>query len=291
MHHPESINIRHFVERMGAVHRQPFDIEINASHLMTINFRAPLAELQQLVPNCLRVEEVAKSGLGIISLSSAKMDISRLGFVSLSGRSVVEWQYGVHVLLRQNGKLKRCRYILRTDTSLPAYWTWLGHFSPVRSVVSNLDLQIDQEQYWAGCQSADPLGNAHIRLGSDDISSQTPFQSIFGGLPEATTFILDNDGNCGFDYRNSRLLYQHQVCPKWDSQFGHSAEVQLPLFEYLFDLFDINAEYDSALYVESGKLKRLQSEKADASRWKQEAQARRRSVRRDRVDKSLEKLS
>ena len=120
MQYPDSINIRHFMDRMGRVRHQPLAVKMDIHQQAIVNYRAPAAQLRQLIPNCLQIDEAAQSGLGIISVMLSELAISHLGQLPMRKLHSIECQYGIHVLLKEPNGIRRARYIFRSDVSLPA---------------------------------------------------------------------------------------------------------------------------------------------------------------------------
>lgn len=291
MHYHDSINIRRFVDRMGPVHRRLLTSRFNIRQLVVVNYRAAINELRQLVPNCVGIDEIGSSGMGIINLIACEMNFTHLGLLPLPDFPVVEISYGINVQLPRQSKWRRARYVLRTDTASTADALLGRHFSHRRVVHSDISCFGQHNHYRWCCNAADPLGDCHVSLSTDALSYSRPFGSLLESTQSATDFVLGVDGSCGFDYRNQRLLFEPWNRPKWDTQFGQDLDVRSALFDYLFDLFQIDAELESTLYCKNSNLIRQKTIALKNDKWQPELNKKSRQLQRGRVDQSMEELS
>ena len=240
-------------QRLGKVWHQPVSVGSFTNKRLTINYRAPVSKLRQLIPQPLDVEEIGTTGMGMISQCVCDFHVTRFGPISVPKIHTNEMLCRVSVQIPKDGKLLRAYYTLRSDTSSRLLGLLGGNFSHFRKAVSAFTLRDDDEVYELNCQAADRLCNGHFRGYLASLSKQKPATTIFADVEAATEFIYQLDGSCGFDFGSSRLSFQHIVYPEWDIQFCHEYEYDFSLLNYLFEAFDLQAELDCVLYMEQVK--------------------------------------
>ena len=74
--------------------------------------------------------------------------------------------------------------------------------------------------------------------------------SCFADIGEATQFVFELDGSCGYHWGQDRLSFQKIQYPQWDLQFCHKYEYDFSLLNYLFGKYDLYPQFDCVLFME-----------------------------------------
>ena len=82
-------------------------------------------------------------------------------------------------------------------------------------------------------------------------SKTRPESTIFSDIQEATDFVFNLDGSCGYHFAKDQLSFQRIDYPEWDMYFCHSCAYNFPLLEHLLESLKIDAVFDSVLFMEN----------------------------------------
>lgn len=238
-----------FQNRLGQVGPQPLDVHSFTNKRFTVNFRAPIAEVQRLLPSSIQAEEVGSSGLGMIGMCACDFWVPRIGPFRIPTVRNNDMLCRVSAVLRQGGKRLRAFYTVHSMSS-SALLGFLGrrfsHFRKSRSQFLRTD---DGQTYALESRSADPLSSGRLSARMDSIGYAAPEGSLFRSSEAARDFLFQLDGSCGYQWETDRLSFQPIEYPEWDISFCHKIDYRFPLIDELSERFDLHLEYDSTVYM------------------------------------------
>ena len=155
--------------------------------------------------------------------------------------------------VRKGDKVYRAYYTLRSDSSSRFLGFFGKRFSHFRKQVSPFVRVDDGTSYVLECQAADPLCRGQLAAVMASVTKEKPETTTFAGIKEAKQFVFDLDGSCGYNYARDMLSFQKIDYPPWDMYFCHDYSYQFPLIDYLCETFDLEAELDCVLFMQSTK--------------------------------------
>jgi hypothetical protein len=243
-------DVRALHERLGKVASQPIDVASYTNKRLTINYRAPLEKLRQIVPSALEVEEIRDTGMGMISQCVCDFHVTRFGPLPIPWTHTNEMLCRVSVKVRKHGETYRAYYTLRSDSSSKLLGFLGGNFSHFRKAISNFTLRDDGEVYELKCQAKDELCNGFFQGDMKSLSKDKSATTTFKDIEEATDFVFELDGSCGYHYGANKLSFQKIEFPKWDLYFCHNYQADFALLKYLFATYDLQPEFDCVLFME-----------------------------------------
>lgn len=246
----DTSSIKDLHERLGKVWNQPVTVSSFTNKRLTINYRAPLEKLRQLIPEPIVVEEIGNTGMGMISQCVCDFDVTAFGILPIPKTHCNEMLCRVSVQIPKNGEMMRAYYTLRSDTSSRLMGFLGGNFSHFRKAISDFTLRDDKEVYELHCRAEDNICGGYFRAYIDSLSKDKPETCKFRDVKEATDFIYELDGSCAYDFHSGKLSFQHIVYPEWDISFCHRYEYDFNLLNFLFKTYDLEAELDCVLYME-----------------------------------------
>lgn len=208
MSHNLTTDIRTLHERLGKVFHQPLDVSSFTNKRLTINYRAPLARLRQLVPTPLEVEEIGASGMGMISQCVCDFHVTKFGPLPIPQTHTNEMLCRVSVKVPKQGQWYRAYYTLRSDSSSSLLGFLGGHFSHFRKAISRFTLRDDGEVYELTCQARDSLCDGFFRGDLKSLSKAKPESTRFADIEAATQFVFQLDGSCGYHFGQQKLSFQ-----------------------------------------------------------------------------------
>lgn len=237
-------------QRLGKVSSQPIDVASFTNKRLTINYRAPLDRLRQLVPAYLEVEQIRDTGMGMLSMCVCDFWVTRFGPVPLPRVHTNEMLCRLSVKVPKGGQHYRAYYTLRSDSSSRLLGFLGGHFSHFRKAISRFSRRDDGQVYELRCTAKDDLCNGYFRAYIPSLSKERPATTYFADIDEATDFVFQLDGSCGYSFRQDKLSFQKIEYPTWDLSFCHEYEHDFSLMDYLFQTYDLQAEFDCVLFME-----------------------------------------
>ena len=240
---------RSLQERLGRVYHQPVDVASSTNKRITVNYRVPLDQLKQMLPWCVTAEEIGETGEGMLSMCACDFSVTKFGPVPVPSVHTNEMLCRISVTVPKNGQQKRAYYTLRSDTSSRFLGLLGGRFSHFRKAASSFDRVDDGETYELECDAEDELCNATLTASLDAVSDDCPETTVFRGVPEATDFVLELDGSCGYNFAKDRLSFQEIEYPDWDVSFCHEFSLTSSLLDYLVESYELDMTFDCALYM------------------------------------------
>lgn len=245
--HAESA--RSLQERLGRVYHQPIDVESRTNKRITVNYRVPLRQLERLLPWCVSPEEVRGTGSGMLSMCACDFSVTKFGAVHVPRIHTNELLCRISATVPKKGKRRRAYYTLRSDTSSRVLGLCGGRFSHYRKATSSIDRIDDGETYALRCRADDSLCDAELTASMDSVGDEPPKSTVFGDVSEATDFVLELDGSCGYNFAKGKLSFQDVEYPDWEVSFCHDVSLQSSLIDHLAEAHGIDPTFDSALYV------------------------------------------
>lgn len=240
---------RSLQERLGRVYHQPLDVKSWTNKRITVNYRVPLDQLEQFLPWCVDAEEIRETGTGMLSMCACDFSVTKFGPIPVPQIHTNEMLCRISVTVPKNGQRRRAYYTLRSDTSSRLLGLCGGHFSHFRKATSSFDRVDDGATYKLRCRADDSLCNAELTASMDAISDNPPETTVFDDVAEATEFILELDGSCGFNFGKEKLSFQEIEYPDWDVSFCHEFSLDSALVDYLVESFDLDLTFDCTLYM------------------------------------------
>lgn len=242
--------VRQLHERLGRVGYQPVGVASYTNKRLTVNYRVPVEQLRQLVPEPLRVETIRDTGMGLLSQCVCDFTVHRLGPLPIPPTPANEMLCRISVQVPKHGEWHRAYYTLRSDTSSRLLGTLGGYFSHFRKAISDITKRDSDGVYELTCRAADPIADGHFRADLASLSREAPPTSAFADVAEATDFVFQLAGSCGYSYATNQLSFQKIEYPEWDIQFCHSADYHFNLLNHLFETYGLDAEFDCVLFME-----------------------------------------
>jgi hypothetical protein len=243
-------DIRELHERLGRVASQPVAVSSFTNKRLTINFRAPVQRLRQFVPSCLEIDEIRDTGMGMISQCVCDFHVTKFGPVPIPATHTNEMLCRISVKGKKYGQPFRAYYTLRSDSSSPLLGFLGSHFSHFRKAISRFTLRDDGDVYELRCKARDKLCNGFFRGDLRTLSKDKPSTTCFADIDEATQFVFQLDGSCGYDFAKNKLSFQRIQYPKWDLRFCHEFDYDFSLLNHLFAAYDLQPEFDCVLFME-----------------------------------------
>ncbi len=240
---------RSLQERLGRVYHQPIDVESWTNKRVTVNYRVPLEQLERLLPSCVTPEEIRDTGDGMLSMCACDFSVTKLGPVPVPRIHTNEMLCRISVTVTKDGQRRRAYYTLRSDTSSRVLGLCGGYFSHFRKATSSFDRLDDGETYELRCQANDSLCDAELTASIDTVNNEPPESTVFQDVEEATDFVLELDGSCGYNFARNQLSFQDIDYPNWDVSFCHEFSLDSSLIDYLVESYDIDLTLDCALYM------------------------------------------
>ncbi|MCI0690432.1 hypothetical protein L0337_00325 [candidate division KSB1 bacterium] len=245
------MDIRTFHERMGRVYHQPIRVRSFTNKRFTVNFRVPLDQLRRVVPDAIELDEIRDTGYGMFGMCACDFWVNRLGWLPIPPVRNNDMLCRVSTKIRKGPNLYRAYYTLRSDSSSKFLGFFGRRFSHFRKHTSSFERVDDGAQYVLRCDADDPLCQGELRAVMASVSKQVPATTAFRDVQEATEFVFNLDGSCGYSYERNMLSFQKIDYPTWDMYFCHECEYKFPLVEYVSETFGLDLEFDCVLFMQN----------------------------------------
>jgi hypothetical protein len=244
-------DIRAFHERMGRVFHQPVRVRSFTNKRFTVNFRVPVAQLRQLVPAPIDLDEILGTGLGMLSMCACDFWVSWFGWLPLPPLRNTDMLCRISTRVRKKGAVYRTYYTLRSDSSSQFLGFFGKRFSHFRKQVSRFNRIDDGSVYSLDCQAADMQCRGKFTAIMASINKTKPDTTIFADVDGARQFVFDLDGSCGYSYERDLLSFQKIDYPPWDMYFCHEYRFEFPLIDYLSEALRLDLALDCVLFMQN----------------------------------------
>lgn len=240
---------RSLQERLSRVFHQPIDVASFTNKRITVNYRVPLDQLKQLLPWCVTPEEIRDTGDGMLSMCACDFSVTKLGPVPIPRIHTNEMLCRISVTVPKHGQHKRAYYTLRSDTSSRFLGLCGGNFSHFRKATSSFERTDNGDTYELRCEADDDLCDGALVASLASVDDETSDATVFRDVTEATEFVLELDGSCGYNFAKEKLSFQDIEYPDWDVSFCHEFTLDSSLIDYLVEMYDLDLTFDCALYM------------------------------------------
>lgn len=237
--------------RLGRIGPQPVEVASFTNRRFTVNWRVPLDELRRVLPPEIEPDEIPRTGQGLLSMCACDFHVVRLGWLPVPPIRNNDMLCRISTRLRRHGRSLRAYYTLRSDSSSRLLGICGSRFSHFRKRISRLERSEDARHYALRCTARDPLGSGRFEAELASLSKQPPPSSRFADAAEATRFVFELDGSCGYDWDSGRLSFQRIEYPDWDVDFCGSARWSFALIDHLVESFGLHLELDCVLHMHS----------------------------------------
>jgi hypothetical protein len=237
-------------ERLGKVRSQPLSVSSFTNKRLTINFRVPLGQLRRVVPAAIGLDEIRDTGHGMLSMCVCDFWVTRLGPVPIVPFRNNDMLCRVSATVPRDGHVYRAYYTLRSDSSSRLFGFLGRHFSHYRKRTSRFTRLDDGRVYALECRADDPICGGSFRGAMTSLQKEPPATTVFADVREATEFVFQLDGSCGYEYGRDRLSFQKIEYPPWDIQFCHEYDYRFPLIDHLAASFRLDLTLDCVLFME-----------------------------------------
>src|SRR5258708_1179109 len=112
-----TIDVRSLHDRMGCVYHQPIRVHSFTNKRFTVNFRVPLSQLRQIVPDPIDLDEIPGTGLGMLSMCACDFWVSRFGWLPFPPIRNNDMLCRISTRIRKGKSNYRTYYTLRSDSS------------------------------------------------------------------------------------------------------------------------------------------------------------------------------
>jgi len=237
--------------RMGRVNHQPVSVRSYTNKRFTVNFRAPLDQVRRLLPPGIEPDEIPGTGLGMFGMCACDFWVTRFGWVPVPKIQNNDMLLRVSACVTKHGTKQRAFYTISSNSSSPLLGFLGQRFSHFRKRVSTFSRIDDGQTYQLQCTDDDPLARGSLTAQMASVSKVRPESSIFFDIDAATDFVFNLDGSCGYSFDRKMLSFQKIDYPEWDMYFCHTAEYDFPMLNHVTELFKIDAELDSVLFMQN----------------------------------------
>ena len=246
--HPRA-DLASIQQRMGRVNHQPVSVRSFTNKRFTVNYRAPLDQVRQLLPPGIEPDEIPGTGLGMFGMCACDFWVTRFGWIPVPKIQNNDMLLRVSARVVKNGVEQRAFYTIASNSSSPLLGFLGSRFSHFRKRVSLFSRIDNGAVYQLRCTDDDPLARGELTAQMNSISKDRPESTIFPDIQAATDFVFNLDGSCGYNFRRKMLSFQTIDYPQWDMYFCHDASYDFPLLRDLIETFQIDATLDCVLFM------------------------------------------
>jgi hypothetical protein len=246
----ERMDLRALHDRLGRVGNQPIRVTSFTNKRFTVNYRVPVAELRRIVPEAIEIDEIRDTGFGMFSMCACDFWVTRLGMLPVIPIRNNDMLLRVSAKVRKGPGVYRAYYTLRSDSSSRFLGFCGAHFSHFRKNIAEFVREDDGAYYALRCRPKDPMCHASFRAEMDSITKHKPEGTLFGDIREATDFVFQLDGSCGYSYERDMLSFQKIEYPPWDISFCHAYSYDFPLMDFICTTFDLHPTLDCVLSMQ-----------------------------------------
>jgi hypothetical protein len=245
------VNLQDLQDAMGGVNHQPVNVHSFTNKRFTVNYRAPINQIRKLLPPSIEPDEIGETGLGMFGMCACDFWVNRLGWIPIPQVRNNDMLFRVSARIRKGGATHRAFYTIGSNSSSRLLGFLGRHFSHFRKRVSNFHRIDEGSEYALQCLDEDPLARGQFRADLRTISKARPESTVFSDIQAATDFVFNLDGSCGYDFAQRKLSFQRIDYPEWDMYFCHGCTYHFPLLNHLLDALELDAAFDSVLFMQS----------------------------------------
>lgn len=244
-------DLRSLQDKLGRVNHQPVSVRSFTNKRFTVNFRAPLDQIRKLLPAAIEPDEIRDTGFGMFGMCACDFWVNRFGWIPVPSIRNNDMLFRVSARVRKGDATYRAFYTIGSNSSSRVLGFLGQRFSHFRKRISGFERVDNATEYALSCIDADPLAQGRLSAEMGSLSKTRPDSTIFTDIQDATEFVFNLDGSCGYDFAKDRLSFQRIDYPEWDMSFCHNCVYDFPLVQHIIDSAGIDAEFDSVLFMES----------------------------------------
>lgn len=243
--------LRALQDGMGRVNHQPVSVHSFTNKRFTVNYRAPIDQVRKLLPAAVEPDEIHNTGFGMFGMCACDFWVNRLGWLPIPRVRNNDMLLRVSARVRKGGSTYRAFYTIGSSSSSRLLGFLGQRFSHFRKRIADFDRVDDGAEYTLRCNAADPLAKEELRADMKAVSKTRPDSTIFSDIQDATDFVFNLDGSCGYSFAIDKLSFQRIDYPKWDMYFCHACTYNFPLLDHLVESLGIDAAFDSVLFMQN----------------------------------------
>jgi hypothetical protein len=218
----------------------------------TVNFSAPLAQVQRLLPREIRADPLpGNPQRGMLAMCACDFWVPRIGVLPIYPIRNNDMLLRVSARFSKGGRKLRAFYTVHSESSSWVLGTLGRFFSHFRKRITSFERVDDERVYSLRNRRDGELSTGWLQARKGSIGKSPPLSSLFNDIDSATDYAFRLDGSCGFDWAMRRISFQPIEYPEWDLSFCHEAQFQFPLLDTLAREFGIELEFDSVLCMEN----------------------------------------
>ncbi len=244
-------DIQRLCERMGRVNHQPVSVHSFTNKRFTVNFRVPLNSLRRILPSTIAPDEIGNNGFGMIGMCACDFWVTRFGWIPVPRIRNNDMLCRISVTIVKNDQRYRAFYTVGSSSSSILLGSLGMRFSHFRKRLASFRRIDNAQKYSLECHAADPLRSGRLDADVSKVNKTAPASSIFADVDEATDFVFNLDGSCGYDFGRRKLSFQKIDYPKWDMYFCHQLDYDFPLLDHLKQCYRLDMEFDSILFMQN----------------------------------------
>jgi hypothetical protein len=233
------------------VNHQPVSVHSFTNKRFTVNFRAPIDQVRKLLPAAIEPDEIGNTGLGMFGMCACDFWVNWLGWFPIPRIRNNDMLFRVSARIRKGDTTYRAFYTIGSSSSSRLLGGLGRYFSHFRKRIANFSRVDNDSEYFLECLDADPLTPGHLRAKIASLSKTRPKSTVFADIQDATEFVFNLDGSCGYDFARDKLSFQKIDYPKWDMSFCHNCTFHFPLLDHVVQSLGIDAEFDSVLFMQN----------------------------------------
>lgn len=244
-------DLRGLQETLGRVNHQPVSVYSYTNKRFTVNYRAPIEQVRRLLPAALEPDEIHDTGFGMFGMCACDFWVNRLGWLPIPRIRNNDMLFRVSARVRKGGSTHRAFYTIGSNSSSRLLGFLGQRFSHFRKRISDFDRVDDGSKYSLECKAPDPLARGQLCADMTSVSKERPESTIFSDIRDATEFVFNLDGSCGYSFAKDKLSFQRIDYPEWNMYFCHGCTYNFPLMAYLLESLEVDAVFDSVLFMQN----------------------------------------
>lgn len=244
-------DLRALQDNMGRVNHQPVSVHSFTNKRFTVNYRAPIDQVRRLLPAAIEPDEIHDTGFGMFGMCACDFWVNRLGWFPIPRIRNNDMLFRVSARIRKGASTYRAFYTIGSSSSSRLLGFLGQRFSHFRKRIADFVRVDDSSEYSLRCNATAPLAHGYLCADMNSISKTRPTSTVFSDIQDATEFVFNLDGSCGYSFAKNKLSFQHIDYPEWDMYFCHGCKYNFPLLDHLVDSLKIDAVFDSVLFMQN----------------------------------------